>query len=69
MKYVVFLFDTMLLQRHFAVVTVAVGVVSVPEKLSKLPPVVNRVLWDSSFWGLMLQTSCPYVTFLVSKGI
>ena len=69
MTYFDFVVETKLLNRHFAVVivTVAVGVVSVPAKLNKFPPTLNLVLWVSSFWGLISQNNRSYVNFLVSK--
>ena len=49
MIHFIFLFQTILLKRHFDVVTEVVGVVSVPSKLSKFSPTINLVLWVSSF--------------------
>ena len=49
MTHFAFLVETILLKRHFAVVTATVGVVNVPAKSSKFSPTVNLVLWVSSF--------------------
>ena len=57
-----------LLKRHFAVVTVAVGVVRMPEKGSKLPHTVMRVRWVSDLFGRMSHTILGYVTLLVPNG-
>ena len=53
-----FLADTTLLNRHLAVATVVAGVVRALAKSSGFPHTFNRVLWVSSFYGLMLHTIC-----------
>ena len=60
--------DTTLLNKHFAVVMVAVGVASVPTKSSKFPPTVMQVRWVSALLGRMSQTIFGYVTFWVLNG-
>ena len=60
--------DTTLLNKHFAVVIVAVGVVSVPSYSCKFPPTVIRVRCVSALLGRMLHTIFGYVTFFVSNG-
>ena len=54
-----FIIETTLIHRHSVVMTVAVGVVRVPEELSRFPPTVIHVLWVSSSWRLVLHTICP----------
>ena len=57
-----------MLNKMFAVVMVAVGVVSVTAQSSKFLPTVMRVRWVSALLGRMSQTIFGYVTFLVLNG-
>ena len=57
-----------LLKRHFAVVTVAVGVVRMPAKGNKLPHTVMRVRCVSDLLGRMSQTILGNITLLVPNG-
>ena len=63
-----FVFDTELLNKMFAIVSVAVGVLSVPSYSSKFTPTVIRVRWVSALLGRMLHTIFGYVTFVVANG-
>ena len=56
--------DTTLLNKHFDVVTDAVGALIFPVKSNKFPPTVNLVQSFSYFSGSNLHTIFPYVTFL-----
>ena len=60
--------EMMLLKRHFDVVTVAVGVVSVPSNGSTLPQTVIRVRCVSDLLGRGLQTIRGKATLFVAKG-
>ena len=55
------------MNKHFAVVIVAVGVVSVPFYFSKFPPTVIHVRRVSALLGWMLYTIFGYVTFFVAN--
>ena len=48
-----------LLNRHFAVVMVAVGVINRPGKSRRFPPTVSRVRWVLDLCSLMSQTRRP----------
>lgn len=57
--------DMMLLNKHFAVVTVAVGVVVVPANSKLLSATVMRVLCVSALFGRISHTILGYVTLFV----
>ena len=44
------------LNRYFAVLTVAVGVLKMPRKSRRFPPTVSRVWWVSDLCSLMSPT-------------
>ena len=48
--------DTTLLNKHLTVVTVAVGLLRVPEKSNKFPLTVRQVPWVSDLLGQISQT-------------
>ena len=60
--------DRTFLNKHFAVVMVDVGVVSVPAYSRNFPPTLIRVRWVSALLGRMSQTIFGYVIFLVLNG-
>ena len=48
--------DTTLLNKHLTVVTVAVGLLRVPEQSNKFPLTVRQVPWVSDLLGQISQT-------------
>ena len=61
--------DTTPLNKHFAVVTDAVGALIFPVKSNKFLPTVNLVRSFSYFYGFTSQTILPYVTFFSLRNL